>query len=110
MDLSSIKEKRGSIGRAIFSLVFVIVGIYLIYYAYQRPCDIGPITQTVQGQVATIENPQEMDRLVCLSADKVALVTVLIGTAMIFPGVGGFYRSIIEGNPEGFKSRKKKRR
>jgi hypothetical protein len=109
MELSSITEKRGRIGKAIFSLFFIIVGIYLIYYAYGRPCDIGPITQNVQGQVATIENPAEMDRLVCLSADKVALVTVLIGTAMIFPGVGGLYRVLMEREPQEHKSKKKRR-
>jgi len=107
MKLSLLKkEKRGKLGKAVFSLIFVIVGIYLIYYAYGRPCDVGPITQTVQGQVATIENPTEMDRLVCLSADKVSLVTLLIGTAMIFPGVGGFYRSIVDREPEVKKKKK----
>ncbi len=86
---------KGRLLRVIFSLVVVLVGIYLIYFAYGRPCEVGPITQTVQGQVVTIENPPEMNRLVCLSTDKVALIFVLIGAAMVFPGVSGLFRSIV---------------
>jgi len=78
----------------IISAAFILVGALLIGYALSRPCNVAPITQTVQGETITVEQPAELDRLMCLSADYLALISVLIGTAMIFPGVAGLYKSL----------------
>ena len=64
-------------------------------YGLSRPCDVEPITQVVQGQTLTVEQPAQLDRLMCTSSDYYSLISLLIGTAMIFPGVAGLYRSLV---------------
>src|SRR4030043_670543 len=78
----------------IISLVFLAIGVYLIYFGFTRPCDLGPMTQTSEGQEIVIEQPEQLGRLICMSTDYFSLIAVLIGTAMIFPGVSGLYRSL----------------
>ena len=104
-------KKRGSIGGTIVSIAFIAIGIYLIYFAYNQPCDVAPITQTVGDQIAVVDQPEQMDRLVCLSSDYVALIATLIGTAMIFPGVSGLFRNLMfafSSESKGKSKRKKK--
>lgn len=116
MKISDIKflfrkgEKRGSIGGAIVSLIFIAIGVFLIYWAFQRPCDVEPITQVVNGQTAVVDQPEQMDRLICLSSDYVSLISVLIGAAMIFPGVGGLFRNLLEKSTYTGKKGKKKKK
>lgn len=96
-----------NIKNLIISIVFIVLGAALIGYALSRPCNIAPITQTVQGETITVEQPVEFDRLMCMSADYLALIPLLIGTAMIFPGVGGLYRSLTTENLTAGKKSKK---
>jgi len=92
----------------IISIVFIVIGAFLIRYALLRPCEIGSITQNVQGQEITVEQPPQMDRLICMSTDYMAIISLLIGTAMVFPGVSGLYRSLTEPVIE-VKGKKKKK-
>lgn len=80
----------------IVSILFIIVGVFLIRYALLRPCEVASITQTVQGQEIVVDQPEQLDRLICMSTDYMAIISLLIGTAMIFPGVSGLYRSLTE--------------
>lgn len=84
-----------NIKNLIISVVFILIGAGLIMYALSRPCNVLPITQIVQGETLTVEQPAQLDRLMCTSSDYYSLISLLIGTAMIFPGVGGLYRSLI---------------
>ena len=90
-----------------FSLLFILIGIGLIWYAFSRPCDIGPIIQNVEGTSVEVEQPAQLDKLVCLSTDYVTMLSLLLGVAMIFPGVGGLFKGLTEG-PQ--VATKKKRR
>ncbi len=87
-----------NIKNLIISVVFILIGALLIGYALSRPCNVLPITQTVQGETLTVEQPAQLDRLMCTSSDYYALISLLIGTAMIFPGVGGLHRSLTTEN------------
>jgi hypothetical protein len=93
---------------AIISVIFIAIGIALIYSAFMRPCDVEQITQQINGEVA-IEQPEQLDRLLCLSTDPIALVSMLIGIAAIFPGIGGLFKSLTAESPAG-KSKKKKKK
>jgi hypothetical protein len=92
------EEKRGkmNIKKTLISLAFVILGVLFIMYALNRPCDIGNITQTIGDQTAVVEQPEEMNRMYCLSTDAVALVCTLLGAASIFPGVSGVHKGLTE--------------
>ena len=85
-----------NVKKIIISAVFILVGIFLISYSLSRPCDVGDITQTVGNMTATVNQPEKMNRMVCLGTDFVALVTLLIGSAAVFPGVGGLYKGLTE--------------
>jgi hypothetical protein len=87
---------KKKVGKIIFSLIFVLIGINLINFGFNQPCEVHPITQNIQGQVVTIENPAQMNKLLCLSSDKISLISILVGSAMVFPGVSGFYKNIVE--------------
>ncbi|RLG11591.1 hypothetical protein DRN73_04975 [Candidatus Pacearchaeota archaeon] len=91
-----------------FSLVFIIIGIFLIRSALLRPCDVSPMTQIINDQKIIVEQPEQIDRLLCMSTDYLALIYVLLGTAMIFPGVSGFYKSLLETSNRNHKKRNKK--
>jgi hypothetical protein len=82
------------------SLVFILVGVLLLNYALTRPCEVGDITQTIGNTTTTVEQPVKMNRMVCLSSDLGALVTMLLGMAAIFPGVSGLYKGITGGKEE----------
>ena len=85
-----------NIKKLIISFVFLIVGVFLISYGLTRPCEVGDITQEVQGQTITVNQPEKMNRMICLSTDFVSLISILLGSASIFPGVGGLYKSLVE--------------
>ena len=78
------------------SLSFVLLGIFLISYALNRPCDIGNITQTMGEQEAVMNTPKEMSRMVCLSTDGVSVISMFIGISSIFPGVSGLHKALTE--------------
>lgn len=80
--------------KAGISLAFILIGVLLLNYALTRPCEVGDITQTVGNVTSTVEQPIKMNRMICLTADLPALVTMLLGTAAIFPGVGGLHRGL----------------
>ncbi|MBW2996612.1 hypothetical protein KY332_04925 [Candidatus Woesearchaeota archaeon] len=82
--------------KTIIGAVFVIVGISLIAYAFSRPCEVGAITQTVGEQTSVVEQPEKMNRMICMSTDAVALICTLLGAASIFPGVGGLFKGLTE--------------
>lgn len=100
-----------NIKNLVISILFVIVGALLIRYALVRPCEIAAITQTVQGQEIVVNQPAQLDRIICMSTDYMAIISLLIGTAMVFPGVSGLYRSLTEPifdvKGKGKKSKKK---
>ena len=60
------KCKRGTFGKAIVSLLFIAIGIALIYYGFTRPCEVAPIIQNVNGQSIEVVQPAQLNRLVCL--------------------------------------------
>jgi uncharacterized membrane protein len=93
----------------IISVVFILIGALLIVYALSRPCDVAPMTQTVQGQTVTIEQSSQMDRLMCTSSDYYALISLLIGTAMIFPGISGLHKSLTTESSDAKKAKKSKK-
>lgn len=95
-----------NIKNTIISIVFIVAGAFLIRYALLRPCSVEPITQTIQGQVVEMNQPEQLDRLMCLSTDYVALIATLIGTACIFPGIAGLFKSLTE--PSSDKDKKSK--
>ena len=97
--------------KIIVSVLFIIIGIFLIRYALIRPCEVEAITQKVNGDIS-IEQPEQLDRLLCLSTDYMALVALLIGTATIFPGVGGLFKGLTEdpSSAGASKSKKKKKK
>ena len=82
--------------RIIISIVFILIGASLMSYALSRPCEIGKIKQTIGNVTATVEQPVEMNRMVCLSTDIVALVCLISGTASIFPGIAGLYKGLMD--------------
>lgn len=99
--------------KILISLLFLVLGIFAIYYGFTRPCDLAPVTQIVQGQEVIVEQPEQMDRLVCLSSDYIAMICVLVGIAMVFPGVGGLFKGLTETSvaaSEKKKSSKKKKK
>lgn len=97
---------------AIISVVFILIGAFLIRYALIRPCTVAPITQTVMDQVIEVTQPPKINRLLCLSTDYIALISMLIGTALVFPGVGGLSKSLMSessaSTSKGKKPKKKK--
>jgi len=86
--------------RALISGIFVIVGIFLIFYGLSRDCNVGTITQTVGEVTATIEQPEMMQRMICLSTDPLSIIPLLIGSAGIFPGIAGLYKIVTEKEEE----------
>jgi len=100
-----------NIKNAIISIVFIIIGAFLIRYALIRPCVVEPVSQTVMGEVVEVNQPEQMDRLMCLSTDYIALICTLAGTAAIFPGIGGLFKSLTEpgtgGTGSGSRSKSK---
>ena len=82
--------------KTIIGAVFILIGVSLIAYAMNRPCEVGNITQTVGDQTAVVEQPEKMNRMICLSTDYVALVCTLLGASSIFPGVGGLFKGLTE--------------
>ena len=100
-----------NIPKIIFSLLFIAIGIGLIYYGFSQPCDIAPTTQEVNGQIIEINQPAQMDMLVCLSTNYISMISILVGAAMIFPGIGGLFKGLTE-TPEtsGKKGKSKKKR
>jgi hypothetical protein len=94
-----------NVRNAVISVVFIAIGIALISYAFMRPCEVEQIT--TDG--AAVQQPEQLDRLLCLSTDYVALISMLAGIAAIFPGVGGLFKSLTAESPTG-KSKTKKRK
>ena len=86
--------------KLIAGVVFLVIGIIAISYSLSLPCDVGPITQTVEGaagtQEVTVEQPEQMNKMICLGTDKTALIMMLIGTASIFPAISGVFKGITE--------------
>ncbi|MBD3247390.1 hypothetical protein GF378_02105 [Candidatus Pacearchaeota archaeon] len=104
-----------NIKNTVISILFIVVGAFLIRYALLRPCYVEPITQTIKGEIVEVSQPSQMNRLMCLSTDYMALIATLIGTACIFPGVAGLFKSLTEpstdkNNKKKSKSKKKKKK
>ena len=68
-------------------LLIVVGGGFLIKFALEQPCEVGPITQTVMGQTATIEQPQQMQKLICLGTDIKSIIAMIAGAAMLGTGI-----------------------
>lgn len=96
MAKAKTQKPKIDVKKAIISLIFIIAGIFLIRYSLMRPCDVAPISQVVQGQEITVEQPEQLDRLICVSTDYYALASMLLGVAAIFPGVSGLFKSLTE--------------
>ncbi|MEK6934454.1 MAG: hypothetical protein AABW46_01110 [Nanoarchaeota archaeon] len=75
---------------------FLVLSFFLIQYGMTRPCEIGPITQTQNGVDIEVKQPFEMDRMVCLSTDFMALFSILVGTAAIFPAMSGIFSGLTD--------------
>ena len=93
----------------IIAIAFIVVGVLFVRSAFTRPCEVEPITQEIAGQTIEVNQPMQLDKLLCLSTDYVSLVLTLIGTAMIFPGVGGLFKGLTD-DSEGGKGKKKKKK
>lgn len=91
--------------KVIVALLFVVIGISLIWYGFSRPCEVKPVTQNGY----TVEQPEQLDKLMCLSSDFYSMISILVGTAMIFPGISGLFRGLTETSEGGKKKKKKKR-
>ncbi len=80
----------------IFGLIFTIIGVILVWYALNLPCNIAPLSQGVEGfsQEVDIEFPKEIQRLICLSTDFGALISMLIGTLSVIVGIPGIFRGL----------------
>ena len=63
-------------------LILIASGIYLIHYALTYPCHVEPIKQTVNGITSTIEQPEQMNKLICLSTNFNMMVSMLIGSIL----------------------------
>ena len=88
--------------KIIAAVVFLAIAVFAVNYALTRPCEIGPITQTTDGQTKPVEvnQPAQMNRMICLSTDPYALLAVLIGTAAVFPAMTGLFKGITENREE----------
>lgn len=80
----------------LFGLLFLILSIFLIAYALTRPCEIGPITQTQGNSTIEVNQPVEMNRMICLSTDFMAFFALLAGSAAIFPAMSGIFKGLTE--------------
>jgi hypothetical protein len=96
-----------NIQKTIVAVLFVAIGVSLIWYGFSRPCEIDPISQKVNGNIE-VEQPPQLDKLLCLSSDFYSMISLLVGTAMIFPGIAGLFKGLTEDAVNG-KSKKKKR-
>ena len=76
--------------------LFLILSLFLIAYALTTPCDIGPITQTQGNVTVEVNQPVEMNRMVCLTTDFSAFFAVLAGSAAIFPAVSGIFKGLTD--------------
>lgn len=83
-----------------FGILFTALSFCLIMFALTRPCEVGPITQTQNNQTIEVNQPVEMNRMICLSTDSQALFALLIGSAAAFPAVNGIFRGLTEENKE----------
>jgi hypothetical protein len=81
--------------KTIISAAFLLFGIFMIHYSLSQPCEVGDITQTIGNMTSTVQQPVKMNRMVCLSTDFPILVTLLLGTASIFPGMSGLHKAVI---------------
>ncbi len=79
-----------------FGVAFLVLSFFLMQYSLNRPCNIGPITQTQNNMVIEVKQPIEMNRMVCLSTDFAALFSLLAGTAAIFPAMSGIFSGLTE--------------
>jgi len=79
-----------------FGIAFLALSLFFIAYAVTRPCNIGPITQTQGNETIEVNQPVEMNRMICLSTDFFALFALLAGSAAIFPAVSGIYAGLTE--------------
>ena len=82
--------------KIIISSIFILLGIFFISYSLTRPCEVGDITQTVGDTTATVNQPEKMNRMICLSTDFVSMISLLLGTASIFPGISGLHKGLTE--------------
>ncbi|MEK6852443.1 MAG: hypothetical protein AABX59_01060 [Nanoarchaeota archaeon] len=78
------------------SLIFSVAGYFLIKYALTLPCDIGRIEPEgiAQGLEPVLEFPKEVQRLICLSTDFRAIISMLVGTLAIIVGIPGIFRGL----------------
>ncbi len=79
-----------------FGFLFLVLSVLLIAYALTRPCEVGPITQTQGNVTIEVNQPIEMNRMVCLSTDFTAFFAILAGSAAIFPAVSGIFKGLTE--------------
>lgn len=91
-----VRKKSSDLRSLIFGLIFTIIGVILVWYALNLPCNIAPLSQGVEGfsQEVDIEFPKEIQRLICLSTDFSALISMLIGTLSIIVGIPGIFRGL----------------
>ena len=79
-----------------FGVAFLVLSFFLIQYSLTRPCNIGPITQTQNGVSVEVKQPFEMNKMICLGTDFIALFSLLAGTAAIFPAMSGIFSGLTE--------------
>jgi hypothetical protein len=80
------------------NIIFLVIGVILIYYSLTAECNILPTTtsQEVQGQVITSETtfPQEINLLLCISASPKLLILSTIGLITISIGTTGVIKKL----------------
>lgn len=87
--------KRNNYGNEPMKGLFIaLIGIAAILWVFQQPCDVGPITQEYQGQTIEVNQPEKLDRLVCLSADPTQLIVSAIGLIALWSGGQRFFNGV----------------
>jgi hypothetical protein len=66
--------------------VFILLGMYGIYWAFTQPCNIAPMTQEYMGQTIEIKNPPELNQMICLTTDWKLVIVTLLASASLFSG------------------------
>ena len=98
------KRRNGFPGMRTFivGIIFLIVGIYLVWYSLSLPCNIDSLTQNVNSELlgedfgGEIEFPKEFQRIICLTTDFEAIVSMLIGSMAIIVSVPGIFKGLTQ--------------
>lgn len=66
------------------ALVVLLLSVISILYAFNRPCDTGPLIEDTSGQLSVIEPGEGLKKTLCLANDPFTLIFMIIGVAGLF--------------------------